>query len=197
MDVKKYIYLKENFIDDVSYNKFFKWVKNDLPYTKATLVTDEKNKTFVDETRRKVQECPINNFPVSEFSMNSLTSVAWYNFFVNRFGSMAYDFYNKYNIKEQHYDADIDMQILKYEKTNFYIPHYDYHKTAPRHWSFSYIINDNYKGGEFLFTLHNDENVLIEAKANTCIMFPSNFMYPHTVKEVTDGVRYALVGWMK
>ena len=35
----------------------------------------------------------------------------------------------------------------------------------------------------------------IKLKRGDILMFPSNFMYPHEVKEVTKGIRYSFVGW--
>tara|TARA_R110000764_G_scaffold216278_2_gene303156 strand:+ start:1810 stop:2388 length:579 start_codon:yes stop_codon:yes gene_type:complete len=192
MDLKEYIYLKEDFLNPVTYNKFYKWVKNDLSFTDSVLLTGT-----VDKKTRKVQECSLSNYPGDKFAKKNLTSVVWYNFFVNKFKNMVFDYYDKFNIKVRGYDLDMDLQILRYEETDFYIPHVDYHKRFPRHFSFSYIINNDYEGGELIFTLANNENVSIKATANSCVMFPSNFMFPHSVKEVTKGVRYVLVGWMK
>ena len=56
--------------------------------------------------------------------------------------------------------------------------------------SFVGLLNDNYKGGEFMC-----RNKKIKLKRGDILMFPSNFMYPHEVKEVTKGIRYSFVGW--
>jgi hypothetical protein len=53
------------------------------------------------------------------------------------------------------------------------------------------ILNDNYSGGELVFW--ND--VVIEVKVGDMLVFPSNFLYPHRVDPVTDGVRYSCVSW--
>ena len=51
-------------------------------------------------------------------------------------------------------------------------------------------LNKEYKGSEFMC---RDK----EIKLNTgdILMFPSNFMYPHEVKETTEGTRYSFVSW--
>jgi predicted 2-oxoglutarate/Fe(II)-dependent dioxygenase YbiX len=36
----------------------------------------------------------------------------------------------------------------------------------------------------------------IELKAGSIMIFPSNFLYPHKVVEVTKGVRYSYVSWV-
>ena len=39
------------------------------------------------------------------------------------------------------------------------------------------------------------EKKKIRLKTGDILLFPSNFMYPHEVKEVTKGVRYSFVRW--
>lgn len=53
-------------------------------------------------------------------------------------------------------------------------------------------LNDNYEGGELLFW----DDQKIELKAGAIMVFPSNFMYPHRVSEVTKGTRYSYVSWV-
>lgn len=52
-------------------------------------------------------------------------------------------------------------------------------------------LNDDYEGGELVFW----ESERIELKAGQLMIFPSNFMYPHRVDEVTKGTRYSFVSW--
>lgn len=54
------------------------------------------------------------------------------------------------------------------------------------------LLNDDFKGGEFLFWDICDYNL----KAGDVIIFPSVFMYPHVVTEITEGVRYSFVLWI-
>ncbi len=53
------------------------------------------------------------------------------------------------------------------------------------------VLNDDYEGGEFVFS----ETHEIPLKAGDIMVFPSNFMYPHEVKEVTKGERFTFVSW--
>jgi hypothetical protein len=53
------------------------------------------------------------------------------------------------------------------------------------------ILNDNYKGGEFIMF----DDYEIKFKTGDLIIFPSNFMYPHLVKPVIKGIRYSFVSW--
>ena len=52
------------------------------------------------------------------------------------------------------------------------------------------LLNDNYEGGAFM--CREKEIKLIRGDI---LLFPSNFMYPHEVKEVTKGIRYSFVSW--
>lgn len=53
------------------------------------------------------------------------------------------------------------------------------------------ILNDDYSGGEFTFV--DDEPII--TKTGDIIVFPSCFLYPHQVKEVTQGTRFSFVSW--
>ncbi len=52
-------------------------------------------------------------------------------------------------------------------------------------------LNDDYEGGDLIFW----ESETIKLKAGSIMIFPSNFMYPHKVTEVTKGTRYSYVSW--
>ena len=52
-------------------------------------------------------------------------------------------------------------------------------------------LNDDYEGGDLLFW----GGEKIELKAGQIMLFPSTFMYPHTVTTVTKGTRYSYVSW--
>ena len=53
------------------------------------------------------------------------------------------------------------------------------------------VLNEGYEGGEFFFSSNHE----VKLKTGDMLVFPSNFMYPHEVKEVTKGERYTFVGW--
>lgn len=52
------------------------------------------------------------------------------------------------------------------------------------------LLNDNYEGGQFI--IRGNE---VKLTRGDILLFPSNFMYPHEVKDVTKGVRYSFVSW--
>ena len=53
------------------------------------------------------------------------------------------------------------------------------------------VLNDDYKGGEFIMF----DDYEIKFKIGDLIIFPSVFLYPHLVKSVKKGIRYSFVSW--
>lgn len=52
-------------------------------------------------------------------------------------------------------------------------------------------LNDDYEGGELIIL--GDQK--IDLCAGSVVVFPSNFMFPHEVKQVKSGIRYSYVSW--
>lgn len=89
-------------------------------------------------------------------------------------------------------EQDSGYDLLRYEVGQFYTTHTDSFKDRPRAVSCSFALNDDYEGGEFAFF---DRELVYKLKKGSCIMFPSNFMYPHEIMPVTSGTRYSIVTW--
>jgi len=95
--------------------------------------------------------------------------------------------FNKANISK-----DTGYDLLKYEKGGFYTQHVDSFTGTLRTISCSFILNNNFEGGEFSFF---NNKIIYPLKKGSAIMFPSNFLYPHSVLPVADGTRYSIVTW--
>lgn len=87
---------------------------------------------------------------------------------------------------------DSGYDLLKYQEGCFYSEHTDYFTGLHRSISCSFSLNDGYVGGEFAFF---NRELTYKVKKGSCIMFPSNFMYPHEIMPVTSGTRYSIVTW--
>jgi hypothetical protein len=100
----------------------------------------------------------------------------------------------KYNEKfiDCRIQEDSGYELLRYKEGQFYTQHTDSFKARPRAVSCSFILNDDYEGGEFAFF---DRELKYNLKKGSCIMFPSNFMYPHEIMPVTSGTRYSIITW--
>jgi predicted 2-oxoglutarate/Fe(II)-dependent dioxygenase YbiX len=67
-----------------------------------------------------------------------------------------------------------------------------------RHLSIIVNLNEDYEGGDFVFfNPFNKEEIIhsVSLKKGNVLMFPSNFLYPHSVKPITKGTRYSIVSW--
>ena len=87
---------------------------------------------------------------------------------------------------------DTGYELLEYKTGGFYKEHLDFSENTPRSISCSFILNDDYEGGEFAFF---NRELTYKLKKGSCIMFPSNFMYPHEIMPVTSGTRYSIITW--
>jgi predicted 2-oxoglutarate/Fe(II)-dependent dioxygenase YbiX len=54
------------------------------------------------------------------------------------------------------------------------------------------ILNDDYKGGEFVMF----EKEQIKLNKGDLLIFPSIFLYPHKVEPVKKGKRYSFISWV-
>ena len=91
-------------------------------------------------------------------------------------------------------NKDEGYYLLKYIEGGKYSEHVDIFSGVNRLISISFCLNDDFEGGDFSF--FNGE-VNYKLKKGDCLIFPSNYVYPHQVKPITSGTRYAIVTWMK
>ena len=100
----------------------------------------------------------------------------------------------EYNTKFSHckIEEDSGYELLKYPEGCFYTEHTDSFKGRPRAVSCSFILNDDFEGGEFAFF---NRELKYKLKKGDALMFPSNFMYPHEITPVAKGTRYSIVTW--
>jgi|TARA_E500000318_G_scaffold73605_1_gene68276 hypothetical protein len=90
-----------------------------------------------------------------------------------------------------------NFRINRYGVGGFMSPHVDniHHSHGQQYGypqcSVILFLNDDYKGGHFIVA---DKEYV--TKKGSAIIFPSNFMFPHEVKKVTDGERWSIVTWI-
>jgi len=89
-------------------------------------------------------------------------------------------------------ESDTGYELLRYNVGQFYVQHTDSFKAQQRSVSCSFLLNDDYEGGEFAFF---DREIMIRGGKGSIVMFPSNFMFPHEVMPVTSGTRYSIITW--
>jgi len=84
--------------------------------------------------------------------------------------------------------------LLRYQESQFYVEHIDASSSYKfrRVLSCSFAVNDEYEGGEWSFFGGAYTQRL---NAGDAIIFPSNFLFPHSILPITSGVRYSVVTW--
>jgi len=107
-------------------------------------------------------------------------------FATNHYANVLYPFCGK-NIKNR----EFSIHLLKYEAGGFLPAHQD-HGVSSRILSTVSYLNDDYEGGEIEFA---NSNISLKPPAGSIIFFPSNFLYVHEVRPITNGFRYSLPHW--
>ena len=144
----------------------------------------------VDFNIRRTFTIPLTNLD------NSLSNVHWFNLLQFFFDVNLKQYKLDLNILDYHYNSIKNIEILKYENTGFYTWHVDHFHTQPRTMSCILLLNNDYEGGNLCFRNPNGSGEYeVDIKPNRMILWPSNFLYPHTVKPVTKGIRYSVVAW--
>ena len=90
------------------------------------------------------------------------------------------------------------IDLLKYSSGGKYEIHTDHFTNAPRHLSIIMNLNDEYEGGDLIFTDQREQEIKrYKLGKGTIVFFPSNFMYPHSIQPITKGNRYSIVAWLQ
>jgi predicted 2-oxoglutarate/Fe(II)-dependent dioxygenase YbiX len=142
----------------------------------------------VDKKIRSVNTIPISCDDVISQNTNSRKEIDTYLF---RSAAVAVGRYTEM-FPASRIEEDSGYELLRYGEGDFYIQHTDSFKGASRSVSCSFLLNDEYEGGDFGFF---DKELKIKVPKGCALMFPSNFMYPHEVLPVTKGTRYSIITW--
>lgn len=124
-------------------------------------------------------------------NMSELFLVNLNNMFFENFDPIEKNYMSSYGVSSDWHDS---YGILKYGEGQQFTNHIDDHPSYHRRVSTVYYLNDNYTGGEINFPRFN---VTFKPKANQMIIFPSTYVYNHSVSPVIEGKRYAVVSWLK
>jgi predicted 2-oxoglutarate/Fe(II)-dependent dioxygenase YbiX len=90
------------------------------------------------------------------------------------------------------------IDLLKYSIGGKYNIHTDHYTMSSRHLSVILNLNDEYKGGDLIFTDQKEKEVKrYKLEKGSIVFFPSNFMYPHGIQPITKGTRYSIVAWLQ
>ena len=148
-----------------------------------------KNKELRDTY---VVPVPYSAVEIKDFvSLQGAFSSSLSNLFLENLGPLEHDYKTHYGLSTTWHDQ---YSILKYGVGQKFVNHIDDHKDYHRRMSTIYYINDNYEGGEIIFPRFG---VKYKPAANDFLVFPSTYVYNHSVLPVKSGERYAVVSWLK
>ena len=184
MEIKDYITINDNFLELKQISSLVKWLNNQKFEEAHTISGLQKN----------IRSAA--NFQL-HYSKDSLTNVHWYNFLIFKIKQLVIN-YDKSLFTNAAVTQVNDVIALKYEKGDYYKVHTDNHTTHHRTLSVIIFLNDDYSGGSVSFhcAKTNKEILNVPPKAGRVVIFPSNFLFPHTVNNVKEGVRYSIVSWI-
>ena len=157
------------------------------PTKKATLLKDDKE--FEDTTQRNVY-----NYGLNEKNEHDLL---YKKVIFKTCGEAIKKYQSIFTSLHQELKLE-SINLLKYKQGNFYKKHTDAFHKVNRQLSFIINLNEDYKGGDLIFYYPNDPQFAyskVELKTGDLIMFPSNFMYPHSIQPIISGTRYSVVCW--
>jgi hypothetical protein len=96
---------------------------------------------------------------------------------MNQFHSIRFNRYKPGQIMRQHHDHIYNI--------------FDGKRKGIPVLSFILNLNNDYEGGDLFFW----KDTIVKLGRGDIVMFPSNFLFPHGVTEVTRGKRYSAVTW--
>ncbi len=109
----------------------------------------------------------------------------------NEFSVYLKDYVEEYGISLSEQEP---FGLLKYGKGQKFDKHIDNGMMFVRNVSLVYYANNTYTGGEIFFDRFN---LNIKPEKNQLLIFPSNYIYSHSISEVLEGTRYSIVTWYK
>ena len=145
----------------------------------------------INESVRKVNTYNLN------YKSESLSDVHWMHYLSYTFSHRFKQYLTEKKILKYKNSFTINqMDLLKYTETNHYDFHVDDNGNLYRCLSSIFLLNNDYEGGNLCFkTIFSEEELVIKNEPGKLIIWPSNFMFPHTVKPVTKGTRFSIVTW--
>jgi len=190
MEIKNFIKIYDEVLPLKVISSLIKFSSNSPEFQKALIGGSKNTGPVINTNIRKTSTLKLTNID------NKLTNVHWFNFLTNIFNLHLKKYINDLKLNTLNYESIYDISILKYENTGFYTWHTDHFAQAPRTMSCILLLNNDYEGGNLCFRNPDGSDELkVEVKPSRMIIWPSNFLYPHTVKPVTEGTRYSVVAW--
>ena len=193
MSLKNYIKEYENILPLNTISKLIRVLnKNYENYHEAEIV-GHTGKGIVDKNVRDVKRI----YLVNSDWYKSLTLTHW----GNLLSFVLLKYANAYRKTFQYLPTNLmvrQMEALRYEKEGHYNMHIDggHETTNHRQISCILLLNNDYEGGNLIFDIKEKNYLEIKNTPGKLIMWPSNFVFPHTITPVTEGIRHSIVSWL-
>jgi len=162
-----------------------------IKWTESSIRKDDIVQVDTDYRDTMVIDVPYKEYLVDDFiSLGHAFNSNLSNLFLSVFGPLELDYKASYQVETSIHE---DYSILKYGVGQKYINHIDDHKDHNRRMSWVYYVNDDYTGGEISFPRFS---LTYKPLANELLIFPSTYVYNHSVLPVIEGTRYSVVSWL-
>ena len=168
--------------DIVPENLCNKLINQDFPYNTSTYSTHDSGKVVKDERVR------MEDFWIRKDNI-------FYNDIKECFEAVIVKYKKEFPLFTVNHITDF--RISRYDTGGFMSKHVDnIHHSHNQQYGYPQVsvllyLNDDYEGGEF-----HVASKKIETEKGSALIFPSNFVYPHEVKEILSGVRWSLIAWL-
>ena len=186
--IQDYIYIQPNFFNTKFCNKVLKEVKT-LNFT-PNLFYNPNNDVSTDRSGETESLMSSELIPSNDLLLKQLwIGIKNYYTYINspyftRWQGFSHPRYNKYLAgKEMVFHADHVQSLFDGDRKGIPI------------LSVVGLLNNNFKGGNFI--LYNDsKEKILKLKAGDLLIFPSIFIYTHRVSAVTQGTRFSFASWV-
>jgi|TARA_R100001460_G_scaffold8594_1_gene21207 predicted 2-oxoglutarate/Fe(II)-dependent dioxygenase YbiX len=164
------------------------FIKKIIPLIKLKSKTNLKVNSGINKDIRNVKGYSLN--------LETPTNIFYWNYIKQEIERL-YSYYKiKFPLMMSYKINQID--LLKYSPGGKYEIHTDHYTNSPRHLSIIMNLNNDYEGGDLIFTDQKEKEVKrLELNKGSIVFFPSNFLYPHSIKPITKGTRYSIVAWLQ
>tara|TARA_R100001460_G_scaffold6401_3_gene16862 strand:+ start:3908 stop:4453 length:546 start_codon:yes stop_codon:yes gene_type:complete len=138
----------------------------------------------------------IRNVKGHHLTFDTPTDLFYWNYIKKEIERIYILYKSKFPKMSSHKINQID--LLKYSVGGKYEVHTDHYTDHPRHLSIIINLNNDYEGGNLIFTdQKNNEVKRLKLDKGSVVFFPSNFMYPHSIQPILKGTRYSIVAWLQ
>jgi predicted 2-oxoglutarate/Fe(II)-dependent dioxygenase YbiX len=160
-------------------------------WAQSSIKSNDTIKVDTDYRDTLTSVVPYTNSIIDDFiNLDQAFNATLSNIFLLGFQPAEEDYKSEYQLNTIWHDS---YSILKYGEGQKFVNHIDDHQDLHRRLSLVYYINDDYKGGEIVFPRFN---ITYKPNANELLLFPSTYVYNHSVSQVIEGTRYAVVSWL-